>query len=311
MLISGNSQMTPPEGFISNLQSISSAVLFFLAIMSAIVSVLGILKAVAESLIMGDSAFESFSRNFRLITAPMALGFASITANSMLMLPGDKPNNTATSETASSTAVPTTSPTTSEHTTSIKINWEPIAWGVLATVVVAILSVIAWLTWKYVKKTRMQQKQWGRIKEKIGDIKAEYAAIESDPTTIVTRPLILDVEYEYTKVFHERLADADRSVADGELDKAEYQLTRLTTAWQRLLSQSKHEGIPRVSAKTKARAQRLLDMVLSTTSTDGERATAWQNLTEILNEAGISEIIQEKALAMRELQAVATLQLEA
>jgi hypothetical protein len=309
MLIASNSQMTPPEEIFSATQSMSF--LSSLAIMSVIVSMLGIFKAAIECSISADSAFESFSRNLRLIITPLIMGCVFIIVDQILGLPGDKPNNTATSETVSSTAVPTTSPTTSEHTTSIKINWEPIAWGVLATVVVTILSVIAWLTWKYVKKTRMQQKQWGRIKEKIGDIKAEYAAAESDPTTIVSRPLLLDVEYQYTKAFHEQLADADRCVAYGELDKAEYQLTKLTTAWQRLLSQSKHEGIPRVSAKTKARAQRLLDMVLSTTTTDGERATAWQNLTEILNEAGISEIIQEKALAMRELQAVATLQLEA
>ena len=304
----------PPPGAVSNLQTISTIVIGIWAI-AIVCSLLNILKNVIINRRLGDRAFD-LSSNFWSIFIPVVLAIPSFIVTS-LTAPGvtsenessDIPDPSA-SATVSSTAVPTTSPTTSEYTTSIKINWEPIAWGVLATVVVAILIVIAWLTWKYVKKTRMQQKQWGRIKEKIGDIKAEYAAAESDPTTIVSRPLLLDVEYQYTKAFHERLADADRCVAYGELDKAEYQLTRLTTAWQRLLSQSKHEGIPRVSAKTKARAQRLLDMVLSTT-TDGERATAWQNLTEILNEAGISEIIQEKALAMRELQAVATLQLEA
>ena len=184
-------------------------------------------------------------------------------------------------------------------------------WVSIITVTIMAFILVLISMMPVVEKYSKKHQRWENAKRKIGDIKAEYAAAESDPTTIVSRPLLLDVEYQYTKAFHERLADADKCVAYGELDKAEYQLTRLTTAWQRLLSQSKHEGIPRVSAKTKARAQRLLDMVLSTTSTDGERATAWQNLTEILNEAGISEIIQEKALAMRELQAVATLQLEA
>ena len=96
----------------------------------------------------------------------------------------------------------------------------------------------------------------------------------------------------------------------GELDKAEYQLTKLTTAWQELLNKSAAEGIPRVSAKTKARAQRLLDMVLSN-STDGERAAAWKSLVEIFDDAGISKIIRKKAVAMRELQAVVMPQLEA
>ena len=193
---------------------------------------------------------------------------------------------------------------------AVAMMWVSIITATIAAFIfVAIAMAIAMMT--VAKKCSKKHQRLEKAKRKIGDIKAEYAAAESDPTTIVSRPLILDVEYQYTKVFHERLADADRSVADGELDKAEYQLTRLTTAWQRLLNKSSAAGIPRVSAKTKARAQRLLEMVLSTTSTDGERATAWQNLTEILSEAGISEIIQEKALAMRELQAAATLQLEA
>ena len=317
-LINMHTTPQPPPGMASNLQTISKIVIGICAI-SIVFSVFNVLKNVIlnqRNQRSGNRASD-ISSNFWWISVPVVLAIPSVIVTSLIS-PGVTSENESSdipepsaSATVSSTAVPTTSPTPSEHTTSIKINWEPIAWGVVAAVVVAILSVIAWLTWKYVKKTRMQQKPWGRIKEKIGDIKAEYAAAESDPTTIVTRPLLLDVEYQYTKAFHERLADADKCVAYGELDKAEYQLTRLTTAWQRLLSQSKHEGIPRVSAKTKARAQRLLDMVLSTTSTDGERATAWQNLTEILNEAGISEIIQEKALAMRELQAVATLQLEA
>ena len=188
-------------------------------------------------------------------------------------------------------------------------NWEPIAWGALVIVIIAASGVIAWLIWK-IKKSREEQEQWERIKEQIKVIKAEYAAAESDPTTIVSRPLLLDVEYQYTKAFHEQLAGADRCVVYGELDKAEYQLTKLTTAWQELLNKSAAEGIPRVSAKTKARAQRLLDMVLSN-STDGERAAAWKSLVEIFDDAGISKIIRKKAVAMRELQAVAMPQLEA
>lgn len=200
--------------------------------------------------------------------------------------------------------------TASKNAPVDNINWELIAWGALVIGIIAASGVIAWLIWKYIKKSREEQEQWGRIKERISEIKAEYAAAESDPTTIVSRPLILDVEYQYTKVFHEQLAGADRCVVYGELDKAEYQLTKLTTAWQELLNKSAAEGIPRVSAKTKARAQRLLDMVLSN-STDGERAAAWKSLVEIFDDAGISKIIRKKAVAMRELQAVAMPQLEA
>lgn len=200
--------------------------------------------------------------------------------------------------------------TASKNAPVDNINWELIAWGALVIGIIAASGVIAWLIWKYIKKSREEQEQWDRIKEQIKAIKAEYAAAESDPTTIVTRPLILDVEYQYTKVFHEQLAGADRCVVYGELDKAEYQLTRLTTAWQELLNKSSAEGIPRVSAKTKDRAQRLLDMILSN-STDGERAAAWKSLVEIFDDAGISKIIQKKAVAMRELQEVAMPQLEA
>ena len=200
--------------------------------------------------------------------------------------------------------------TASKNAPVDNINWELIAWGALVIGIIAASGVIAWLIWKYIKKSREEQEQWGRIKEQIKVIKAEYAAAESDPTTIVSRPLLLDVEYQYTKAFHEQLAGADRCVVYGELDKAEYQLTKLTTAWQELLNKSAAEGIPRVSAKTKARAQRLLDMVLSN-STDGERAAAWKSLVEIFDDAGISKIIQKKAVAMRELQAVAMPQLEA
>lgn len=199
--------------------------------------------------------------------------------------------------------------TASKNAPVDNINWELIAWGALVIGIIAASGVIAWLIWK-IKKSREEQEQWGRIKERISEIKAEYAAAESDPTTIVSRPLILDVEYQYTKVFHEQLVGADRCVVYGELDKAEYQLTKLTTAWQELLNKSAAEGIPRVSAKTKARAQRLLDMVLSN-STDGERAAAWKSLVEIFDDAGISKIIRKKAVAMRELQAVAMPQLEA
>ena len=200
--------------------------------------------------------------------------------------------------------------TASKNAPVDNINWELIAWGALVIGIIAASGVIAWLIWKYIKKSREEQEQWGRIKERISEIKAEYAAAESDPTTIVSRPLLLDVEYQYTKAFHEQLAGADRCVVYGELDKAEYQLTKLTTAWQELLNKSAAEGIPRVSAKTKARAQRLLDMVLSN-STDGERAAAWKSLVEIFDDAGISKIIRKKAVAMRELQAVAMPQLEA
>ena len=313
----------PPPGVVSGLQPVP-LVLTFVAFLMILISGWGVVKSVSEYLdfgySVGDSIFEYFSRNLSLIAVPGIIGLA-VAIVDFFILSGDESNNSSTnnpsaSETVSSTTVPTTSPKdTGNAETTGNIDWSHIAtiagWALLTIAMIAVIGLIARITWKHVKKSRKRHEQWGRIKERISEIKAEYAAAESDPTTIVTRPLILDVEYQYTKVFHERLADADRCVVYGELDEAEYQLTRLTTAWQRLLSQSKHAGIPRVSAKTKARAQRLLDMVLSTTSTDGERATAWQNLAEILNEAGISEIIQEKALAMRELQAVAMPQLEA
>ena len=178
---------------------------------------------------------------------------------------------------------------------------------IAAFIFVAIAMAIATMT--VAKKYSKKHQRWENAKRKIGDIKAEYDSVQRNPMTIVEMPLLLEANYKHMIVFRYIMSQAMREINKGAkyVERAEKIIPQLADAWNLLYQESSKDSLLFLDCENKEQARCLMNTIRSDNSTYAERIMAWQRLTIILDEAGISKHAQHEALILGLRQQLAPL----
>jgi hypothetical protein len=178
---------------------------------------------------------------------------------------------------------------------------------IAAFIFVAIAMAIATMT--VAKKYSKKHQRWENAKRKIGDIKAEYDSVQRNPMTIVEMPLLLEANYKHMIVFRYIMSQAMREINKGAkyVERAEKIIPQLADAWNLLYQESSKDSLLFLDCENKEQARCLMDAILSDNNAYAERIMAWQRLTVILDEVGISKRAQHEALILGLRQQLAPL----
>lgn len=182
-----------------------------------------------------------------------------------------------------------------------------IAATIAAFIFVAITMAIAMMT--VAKKYSKKHQRWENAKRKIGDIKAEYDSVQRNPMAIVEMPLLLEANYKHMIVFRYMMSQAMREINKGAkyVERAEKIIPQLADAWNLLYQESSKDSLLFLDCENKEQARCLMDAILSDNNAYAERIMAWQRLTIILDESGISKRAQHEALILGLRQQLAPL----
>lgn len=182
-----------------------------------------------------------------------------------------------------------------------------IAATIAAFIFVAITMAIAMMT--VAKKYSKKHQRWENAKRKIGDIKAEYDSVQRNPMAIVEMPLLLEANYKHMIVFRYMMSQAMREINKGAkyVERAEKIIPQLADAWNLLYQESSKDSLLFLDCENKEQARCLMDAILSDNNAYAERIMAWQRLTVILDEVGISKRAQNEALILGLRQQLAPL----
>lgn len=182
-----------------------------------------------------------------------------------------------------------------------------IAATIAAFIFVAITMAIAMMA--VAKKYSKKHQRWENAKRKIGDIKAEYDSVQRNPMAIVEMPLLLEANYKHMIVFRYMMSQAMREINKGAkyVERAEKIIPQLADAWNLLYQESSKDSLLFLDCENKEQARCLMDAILSDNNAYAERIMAWQRLTIILDESGISKRAQHEALILGLRQQLAPL----
>lgn len=191
---------------------------------------------------------------------------------------------------------------------AVAMMWVSISAATIAAFIfVAIAMAIAMMT--VAKKYSKKHQRWEKAKRKIDDIKAEYAAAQKNPMAIVEMPLLLEANYKHMIVFRYMMSQAMREINKGAkyVEQAEKAVLQLVESWDLLYQISSKDSLIFLYGENKEQARCLVNTIVSDKSAYAERITAWQRLTAILDESGISKHAQDEALRLGFRQQLAPL----
>lgn len=116
----------------------------------------------------------------------------------------------------------------------------------------------------------MTSTPYSEIQRSLEHVLQEYAQVESDPRTIISIPLILDITVPQTRSFHEILQET-QEVRDDILSAEKYgKATRkhvqivdnLVQSWEEALNYARRIGMNGITEREKEKASKLLNRVL-------------------------------------------------
>lgn len=191
---------------------------------------------------------------------------------------------------------------------AVAMMWVSISAATIAAFIfVAIAMAIAMMT--VAKKYSKKHQRWEKAKRKIDDIKAEYAAAQKNPMAIVEMPLLLEANYKHMIVFRYMMSQAMREINKGAkyVEQAEKAVLQLVESWDLLYQISSKDSLIFLYGENKEQARCLVNTIVSDKSAYAERITAWQRLTAILDESGISKHARDEALRLGFRQQLAPL----
>lgn len=108
------------------------------------------------------------------------------------------------------------------------------------------------------------------IQRSLEHVLQEYAQVESDPRTIISIPLILDVTVPQTSVFHQMLQET-QGIQDDILSAEKYEkatrehvqvIDDLVQSWEEALDYAREIGMNGITEREKEKAAKLLNRVL-------------------------------------------------
>lgn len=178
---------------------------------------------------------------------------------------------------------------------------------IAAFIFVAIAMAIAMMT--VAKKYSKKHQRWEKAKGKINEVKAEYAAVQKNPMAIAEMPLMFENGYKHMIVFRYMMSQAMREINKGAkyVEQAEKAVLQLVESWDLLYQISSKDSLIFLYGENKEQARCLVNTIVSDKSAYAERITAWQRLTAILDESGISKHAQNEALILGFRQQLAPL----
>jgi hypothetical protein len=182
-------------------------------------------------------------------------------------------------------------------------------WVSIITVTIMAFILVLISMMPVVEKYSKKHQRWENAKRKIGDIKAEYDSAQRNPMAIVEMPLLLEANYKHMIVFRYMMSQAMREINKGAkyVEKAEKIIPQLADAWNLLYQESSKDSLLFLDCENKEQARCLMDAILSDNNAYAERIMAWQRLTIILDESGISKRAQHEALILGLRQQLAPL----
>lgn len=201
--------------------------------------------------------------------------------------------------TATTTPSPTSGP--QDQVDPVNIPWGSIGLGVLIFIAVILLVLAARALWQLRTRRRAAkdkdrqdaaelQGRWERIDERMAKINDVYLTAETDPITVLERPLIRDVSYELTRNFHTALADATAALQRRtDIAYATSKVNDTEAAWASLWSTAGTIGLPGVSPSDRRRARSLLDRILDESVDAPEREAARRKIDDILNSSDLDQ----------------------
>lgn len=136
-----------------------------------------------------------------------------------------------------------------------------------------------------------------------------YAAVQKNPMAIAEMPLLFENGYKHMIVFRYMMSQAMREINKGAkyVEQAEKAVLQLVESWDLLYQISSKDSLIFLYGENKEQARCLVNTIVSDKSAYAERITAWQRLTAILDESGISKHAQDEALMLGFRQQLAPL----
>lgn len=281
----------------------------WIGLLAAIVGAMIALAATAISRYSGlnDAAMSSLRTmgiGVAVVSGPLVIIGWVLSPTSSESTDGD--DGDAAAETTSPPAETTETepaPPTSE-TSSTDIDWGLIGLIALITIgaliALAIIALIVRAGWKAHTRRRDARQlaaaeaaeldgRWNQITQRLGKVQNAYTTAETDPRTVLERPIIRDVDYAATRNFHNALSDADAAVERHyDLDYATSAVDAAEAAWSTLWSTAEKIGIPGVSTADKRRAHNLLNRVLDPSVDAPEREAARRKLDNIIADSELN-----------------------
>lgn len=260
---------------------------FLVAIIGALIAVAGIFSEYVDD-----------SRRPKMVgIAGFVMGILISGVSWVMRMAWGGGEESAEQTTATTTPSPTAGP--QDQADPVNIPWGSIGIGSIIAIILLVIAVRALLKARSNRRAAKEQAsqaaaelqgRWERITERMARINDVYLTSETDPITVLERPLIRDVSYELTRRFHTALADATAAVQRRtDIDYATTKVTDTEAAWASLWSSAGTIGLPGVSPSDRRRARSLLDRILDESVDAPEREAARRKLDDILTASDLDK----------------------
>ncbi len=268
-----------------------------------LIALIGALSTAAALVLARDN--EVAAKEFMKMSVMIIPIFATVSAVCWaLREDGDAGEKTTPPPTSTTqTPPPTQDAAPDSQTTGADIDWALIGLvGAIigAVIVLALLILAVRAAWSARQRRRDNREKkrraeleklarWSMLDKRHNTVKEAYVTAETDPRTVLERPIIRDVTHKITQDFHTALADATGALERRlDLAYATQAVDTLTHTWSTLWSTAAEIGLPGVSPGDRRRAHNLLTRILDESVDAPEREAARRRLDSIIESSALN-----------------------